>query len=180
MRTAVSHETRLASPSVGTWRPSIGVGAPLEPGIVLGTLECAGTRVPVEAPRAAGGVAIHVLEAGSWVGYGEVLVEMGEGTGAVAVRTPGPAREADVPDDVEVVRAETEGTIYLRPKPDAPLFAAEGATLAALDTVALVEVMKTFTPVRTPMAGEVVRICVDDGVAVSAGAALLWIRPRGG
>jgi acetyl-CoA carboxylase biotin carboxyl carrier protein len=176
VRPAVSNETLLAAPGPGTWYPAVALGAPLVPGAVLGELERAGRRLTVTAPGSAGGVAVHVVEAGTWVAFGEVLVEMGEGSGAVATRAPGPARPADVPDDVTVVAAETEGTIYLRPKPEAPAFAPEGATLAALDTVALVEVMKTFTPVRTPVAGKVVRVCVDDGQAVGPGAALLWVR----
>jgi biotin carboxyl carrier protein len=44
-------------------------------------------------------------------------------------------------------------------------------------TVALVEVMKTFTPVRAPVGGTWVRRALLDGDAVDAGQTVGWIRP---
>ncbi|TVQ90155.1 MAG: hypothetical protein EA397_14235 [Deltaproteobacteria bacterium] len=102
---------------------------------------------------------------------------MGEGGGSLSAPVARPDREPDLPDEVEPIRADTDGTLYLRPAPDKPPFAQVGDRLAPQATVGLVEVMKTFTPVRAPMAGELVRICVDDGGAVEAGAVLFWIRP---
>jgi len=176
VRAAVNDNGVLGAPSVGTWHPKIGVGAPLHPGQVLGVLHRAGGVMEVAAPRGAGGVALHVAAPGTWVGFGEEIVQMGEGTGALGTRAPVSNRPADVPDDVSVLTTDTDGTIYLRPEPGSPPFTEEGATLSPMDTVALVEVMKTFTPVRADAGGTVVRVCVEDGASVGAGDPLFWVR----
>ena len=177
MRPAVNKDGVLGAPSVGTWFPEIGLGAPLQPGQVLGRLVRAGGELRVAAPRGVGGVATHVEPAGTWVAYGQELVATGEGSGALVTRPTGPARPTDVPDDVTVLVADTDGTIYLRPDPASAPFAAEGGSVSPLDTVALVEVMKTFTPVHTALGGTIVRVCVTDGASVAAGDALFWVRP---
>ena len=79
------------------------------------------------------------------------------------------------PAGAVAVRAPTDGTVYLRPDPSRPAFASEGAALGSTDTVALIEVMKTFTPVRAGLAGRVVRVDVSDGASVQEGAVLAWI-----
>lgn len=65
------------------------------------------------------------------------------------------------------------GTFYRRPAPDQPLFKAEGDAVAIGDTLGLVEVMKSFTPVTAEVAGTVVRFHVDDEDAVMAGQPLV-------
>ena len=60
MRAAVNEDGVLGAPSVGTWYPRIGLGAPLHPGDVIGVLHRAGSVLEVAAPRGAGGVATSV------------------------------------------------------------------------------------------------------------------------
>jgi len=72
-----------------------------------------------------------------------------------------------------------EGSFWSRPSPDQAVFAPPGTAVGDGDTVALVEVMKTFTPIRAPGAGTVVAWVVRDGDGVEAGALLGWLRPRG-
>ena len=74
------------------------------------------------------------------------------------------------------VSADVEGTLYLRPKPGEPLFAPEGTRVEQGDTLALVEVMKTFTPVRAPAAGVVGAWAVADSDPVEPGAVLVRLR----
>lgn len=177
MREAIVHDLELKAPTVGRWWPSIGQGAPLRPGQHLGVLVRAGRELAILAPTGVGGVAVDLHPAGAWVSYGEPLLTMGEGGASLAAPVVAQGRSPDMPDDVEPVLAETDGTIYLRPAPDKPPFAQVGDTLPAQATVALVEVMKTFTPVRVPVAGELARICVQDGAPIEAGAVLFWVRP---
>jgi acetyl-CoA carboxylase biotin carboxyl carrier protein len=80
---------------------------------------------------------------------------------------------------VQEVTADTDGTFYSRPEPGAPDFVAEGDEVARAATLGLVEVMKTFSPVRAPVAGVVVKVLVGDGEAVRAGQALMWIGSQG-
>ena len=74
------------------------------------------------------------------------------------------------------VTAPMAGSHWSRPQPDAPPFVAEGARVEAGDTVALVEVMKTFSPVRAPQDGEWVSGALTEGAAISAGAVVGWLR----
>ena len=64
------------------------------------------------------------------------------------------------------------GTFYRRPAPDQPPFKGEGDAVAVGDTLGLVEVMKSFTPVTADVAGTIVRFHVDDEDAVMAGQPL--------
>ncbi len=175
MRTAVIVDQHLQSPTVGTWHPAVSVGAPLVPGMRLGWLERLGRRAEVRAPEDCGGVAITVAPSGSWVAFGDGLVEFGAEVGGVAVaRAP---VSTGGPEGAVPVRAETDGTVWLSPKPGTPPYVQVGGGVAAQATLLLVEVMKTFSPVRAPVAGHVVRIDVATGAGVEAGAALVWIRP---
>ncbi|MFK0206430.1 acetyl-CoA carboxylase [Agrobacterium sp. NPDC090283] len=76
---------------------------------------------------------------------------------------------------VAQVFAPIPGVIYRRPSPDKPVFANEGDMVAVGDTIALVEVMKSFYPVTTEVAGKVVRFLVDAESEVSPGEAIAEI-----
>jgi multidrug efflux pump subunit AcrA (membrane-fusion protein) len=178
MRTALKLDGALAAPGVGVWWPAVGVGAPLTPDLLLGRLERAGATLPIRAPAAVHGVAARVAPAGAFVVYGDVLITEGEGLLSLAAG-PAASRTSDLPPGVEALLADTDGTVWLRPKPGAPAFVDEGAAVNARQTLALVEVMKTFSPVRAPANGVIVRVCVADGAAVGVGAPLLWIRREG-
>ncbi len=58
------------------------------------------------------------------------------------------------------------GVVYLAPEPGAKPFIKVGATVHAGDTVALVEAMKTFNPIKSDVDGVVKKILVTDGAAV--------------
>lgn len=83
----------------------------------------------------------------------------------------------DVASDWVAVSAPMAGTFYRSPSPEAPAFADVGDTVAAGDTVALIEVMKLFTELKADVAGRVARIDTVDGSMVEFGQALVWIEP---
>ena len=58
------------------------------------------------------------------------------------------------------------GVVYLAPEPGAKPFVSVGASVKAGDTVALVEAMKTFNPIKSDKDGVVKEILVKDGAAV--------------
>ena len=58
------------------------------------------------------------------------------------------------------------GVVYLAPEPGAKPFISVGAQVKAGDTVALVEAMKTFNPIKSDIDGVVKEILVTDGAAV--------------
>lgn len=58
------------------------------------------------------------------------------------------------------------GVVYLAPEPGAEPFVTIGKQIKAGDTVALVEAMKTFNPIKSDKDGIVKDILVSDGAAV--------------
>lgn len=73
------------------------------------------------------------------------------------------------------IRSPLPGTFYRRPSPDEPPYKAEGDTVAAGETIGLIEVMKVFNEVQAETAGRIVRFLVDNEDAVMAGQALAEI-----
>ena len=67
------------------------------------------------------------------------------------------------------------GTFYRASSPVAPPFVDVGSTVAADDTVCLVEVMKLFNSIPAGVAGTVVEICAENEAQVKAGQPLIWI-----
>ncbi|WP_181704841.1 acetyl-CoA carboxylase [Chthonobacter rhizosphaerae] len=72
----------------------------------------------------------------------------------------------------KTVQAPIPGTFYRKPAPDQPVFKSEGDAVAAGDTVGLIEVMKSFTPVVAEEAGRIVAFHVENEDAVMAGQPL--------
>jgi acetyl-CoA carboxylase biotin carboxyl carrier protein len=64
------------------------------------------------------------------------------------------------------------GVFHRAPAPDKPPFKSEGDAVAAGDTVGLIEVMKTFTPVLAEEGGRLVKFLVENEDAVMAGQPL--------
>lgn len=89
----------------------------------------------------------------------------------------GADEEAALAAGLVPVRAPMEGSFWGRPSPDKPLMAAVGSQVGEGDGVALIEVMKTFTPIRSPAAGVVERWVAADGDGVRPGQVLGWLRP---
>ena len=73
------------------------------------------------------------------------------------------------------IESPLPGTFYRRPAPDQPPFKGEGDAVAIGDTLGLIEVMKTFTPVIAEIAGTVLRFMAEDEDPVMAGQKLLDI-----
>lgn len=73
------------------------------------------------------------------------------------------------------VQAPLPGTFYRKPAPGEPPFKSEGDAVAVGDTVGLIEVMKTFSPVVAEEAGRLVTFLVADEDPVMAGEPLYEI-----
>jgi biotin carboxyl carrier protein len=68
-----------------------------------------------------------------------------------------------------------EATIYHQPEPGAPSFVEIGAEISVGQTLALLEAMKMFTELPSPVDGVVVDILVDNGQGVKTGEPLFKI-----
>lgn len=89
-------------------------------------------------------------------------------------QAPQAAARATAPGESEVLAPMT-GICYLRPDPSSPPYVEIGGTVAEGDTVALVEVMKTFAAVTATAAGSVVDVLVQDGSEVVLGQPMFII-----
>jgi acetyl-CoA carboxylase biotin carboxyl carrier protein len=76
---------------------------------------------------------------------------------------------------LKTIHAPLPGVFYRRPAPDQPPYKQEGDTVAVGDTIGLIEVMKTFTPVIAEQAGRVVKFLAENEEAIMAGQPLLEI-----
>jgi acetyl-CoA carboxylase biotin carboxyl carrier protein len=67
------------------------------------------------------------------------------------------------------------GVAYLGAEPSAPPYVTLGQTVAAGQTVLLIEAMKTFNQIKAPRSGTVTRIMVGSGTPVEYGEPLMII-----
>jgi acetyl-CoA carboxylase biotin carboxyl carrier protein len=67
---------------------------------------------------------------------------------------------------VDAVKSPMVGTAYLSAEPGAKPFAAVGQTVAAGDTLLIVEAMKVMNPILAPNAGTVRQVLVENGQPV--------------
>ena len=58
------------------------------------------------------------------------------------------------------------GTAYLAAEPGAKPFAAVGQTVAAGDTLLIIEAMKVMNPIVAPAAGTVTQVLIENGQPV--------------
>jgi acetyl-CoA carboxylase biotin carboxyl carrier protein len=59
-----------------------------------------------------------------------------------------------------LVRSPIVGTAYLTPEPGAAPYVSEGATVAAGDTLLIIEAMKVMNPILAPKSGRVAKILI--------------------
>ena len=81
-----------------------------------------------------------------------------------------PARPAG-----DEVKSPMVGSVYLQPEPGADAFVKVGDTVAAGQTLMIIEAMKTMNPIPAPKAGKIVAILVEDGQPVEFGEPLAVI-----
>ena len=74
-----------------------------------------------------------------------------------------------------VLKSPMVGVAYLAPEPGAKPFTTVGAQIKAGDTVALIEAMKTFNPIKSDRDGTVKEILVTDGAAVEFDQSIIII-----
>jgi acetyl-CoA carboxylase biotin carboxyl carrier protein len=67
------------------------------------------------------------------------------------------------------------GTFYRRSSPEAAPYVEVGTSIDNGAVIGLVEVMKQFSDVETPVAGRITEILVEDGDPVDAGQVVMRI-----
>lgn len=170
----------LRAPGVGLIRDLPEVGTRLQPGMACGYLEILGVRHALLLPAELAGQVGEVVLARQRLlpaSFGDALftlrLQLETDAGQV-----GTAPERTV-DQGLLLRAPQAGRFYDSPDPDAPPFIQVGDTLEVGRTIGLLEVMKTFSPVKyaqshgLPATAKVKAILVKDRSDVEDGAPLL-------
>ncbi|MGD0404397.1 MAG: acetyl-CoA carboxylase biotin carboxyl carrier protein [Candidatus Acidiferrales bacterium] len=102
---------------------------------------------------------------------------------AAAAGTPA-AREASGEsgragsEDVHVVKSPIVGTFYAAPTVGGEPFVTVGSRVEAGQALCIIEAMKLMNEIESDVAGEVVRIFVENGQPVEYGESLFGIRPH--
>jgi acetyl-CoA carboxylase biotin carboxyl carrier protein len=93
-----------------------------------------------------------------------------------------PATTAQNPAEIEdfihhpgAVKSPMVGVAYLSPEPGTPQFVIVGQSVAAGQTLLLIEAMKTFNQIKAPRAGSISRILIQPGTPVEYGEVLMVI-----
>ena len=80
-------------------------------------------------------------------------------------------------DNSVLIEASLVGTVYLKPKPDAPAFKEVGDHVSVGEQVAIIEAMKLMTPVKSEVTGVIKEILVEEEDVVDYGHALFRVQP---
>ena len=165
----------ICATTVGLFVPTLVPGTPLQPGLTFGRLLRLGRWYDLRVPQGVDGYADQPLARYSPVEYGTALMRVRRRTGRKRAKVK--AAVKSIIHSGRTVRAELDGTLYHRPAPDTLPFVAVGARVRAHETIALVEVMKTFTRIRAPFSGVLEHWLVRDGSNVYQGMPLVVIKP---
>ena len=182
-------QTQLCAPKLGIWCDAPQQLDILLAGRSLGILQVLKTRYEIVVPSSGQGpVQGEFPTADTPVEYGEPLIAVGDDealqqvTGDVfkALDTGGEVAGL-VEGDIDV-RAPLDGIFYSRPGPDSANFVQEGDIVDLGQTLGLIEVMKTFNPIRyggegRPQQATVTEIRVLDAQEVSANEILMVLKP---
>jgi len=176
---------QLLAPAVGLWRDAPAPGTLVTPGMPLGALEILGVLHRLRAPAEAAGLVLGSPGprlARRPVAYGDLLVEL-DPHGSPAGIGPAAAAEATEAEAAGLsFRSPLSGRFYARPAPGEAAFVTVGDVVEAGQTVALLEVMKTFNRITyggdgLPARGRVLAVGPDDEADVDEGDVLIRVEP---
>jgi acetyl-CoA carboxylase biotin carboxyl carrier protein len=107
----------------------------------------------------------------------------GHAPAATSEAAPATAREAAAEaqrsdENLHVVKSPIVGTFYAAAGPDSDAFVSVGAKVDSGQTLCIIEAMKLMNEIESDVAGEVVRIFVENGQPVEYGEPLFGIRPN--
>ena len=84
---------------------------------------------------------------------------------------------AESTEDLYVMKSPIVGTFYASPAPNAPPFVEVGDQVQVGQVLCIIEAMKLMNELEAEVAGEVVRIYVENGQPVEYGQSLFALKP---
>jgi len=76
-----------------------------------------------------------------------------------------------------IIKSPIVGTFFSAPAPNAPPFVKSGDTVQVGQVLCIIEAMKLMNEIESEVAGEIVRVYVENGHPVEYGQSLFSIRP---
>lgn len=135
---------------------------------------CGELRIHLRKPGAAG-TAVAPMSAAAQAPA--AVAAVAAPTAAVA---PAPAAriapEPAMEEGLHLVKSPIVGTFYSSPNPSAPPFVKPGEKVSAGQVLCIVEAMKLMNEIESDVAGELVRVLVENGQPVEYGQPLFAIR----
>jgi len=99
-------------------------------------------------------------------------------TGAGSAGSRDAGADAALSDDLFVVKSPIVGTFYAAPNPNAEPFVSIGGRVETGQVLCIIEAMKLMNEIESEVAGEVVKIFVENGQPVEYGEPLFGIHPH--
>ena len=87
------------------------------------------------------------------------------------------AETVEASEDLYIIKSPMVGTFYGSPAPNAPAFVKQGDVVRVGQPLCIIEAMKLMNEIESEVAGEVVRIYVENGQPVEYGESLFAIKP---
>ncbi len=100
-----------------------------------------------------------------------------QASGSVPAAVP-PAAPAEPEEEFHIVKSPIVGTFYEAPSPGAPPFVKVGDHVNAGQALCIVEAMKLMNEIESEVAGEIVKVFVQNAQPVEYGENLFAIRRR--
>jgi acetyl-CoA carboxylase biotin carboxyl carrier protein len=97
---------------------------------------------------------------------------------ARAEAAPAAAESPRSEENLHIVKSPIVGTFYAAAGPDSEPFVAVGTKVDSGQTLCIIEAMKLMNEIESDVAGEVVRIFVENGQPVEYGESLFGVRPN--
>src|SRR5579875_443388 len=96
---------------------------------------------------------------------------------APAPAGPSAPAPAAAEEELHIIKSPIVGTFYAGPQPGAPPFVQVGDRVRPGQVLCIIEAMKLMNEIESDIAGEVVRIFVENGQPVEYGEPLFALRP---
>ncbi|HKW89994.1 MAG TPA: acetyl-CoA carboxylase biotin carboxyl carrier protein [Candidatus Acidoferrales bacterium] len=97
---------------------------------------------------------------------------------SAAPSTEAPSEAEPIPANLHVIKSPIVGTFYASPSPGTDAFVRVGDQVASGQVLCIIEAMKLMNEIEADVAGEVMRIFVDNGQPVEYGEPLFAIHPK--
>jgi acetyl-CoA carboxylase biotin carboxyl carrier protein len=128
-------------------------------------------RVHLRKPRAPAGAAVPMA-----MPVGTPAAEPSRAAAPAATAAVPAAAEPAADEGLHLVKSPIVGTFYGSPNPASPPFVKAGDKVSAGQVLCIVEAMKLMNEIESDVAGELVRVLVENGQPVEYGQPLFAIR----